>query len=220
MDINQLKNTWQSYNKQSEDTWLLNVMKLNMDCIEELQNMKAKKALNKMIWVKVLAIIIAIPFIAFLSYLLYYSMDMSKIFFIVCDSAIIIITTAATVVYIKHLVMIRQINNSQSVLETQRKLASLRLSTMRITRILWLQAPFYTCFFLNPAMIKGMTWPIAVFQVSITGLFVFLSVWLFMNINQRNVHKKWFKILFSTPEWTGINQSMAFLKEMEEFRKE
>lgn len=220
MDIDNLKNTWQSYNNKSEDTWLHDVMKLNMDLIEALQTQKAKSALNKMIWVKVLAIIIAIPFMGFLGYLLYYSMEPSKIFFIICDSAILILTGIAVVVNIKHLVWIRHINNSKSVVDTQNRLAQLQLSTMHITRLLWLQAPFYSFFFLSPAIIKSMSLPWMLFQLSITGLITLFAIWLFRNINYRNAHKKWFKLLFSTPEWTGIISSMAFLKEIEDFRRE
>jgi len=59
---------------------------------------------------------------------------------------IALITAIAIVVYIKHIVIIKEINYSDSITDTQEKLAVLQSSTIGIGRILWLQLPFWSTF--------------------------------------------------------------------------
>jgi hypothetical protein len=124
------------------------------------------------------------------------------------------------VVYVQHIVWIKQIKPYHSITDVQKKLEELKSSTLQITRILFLQAPFYCCWFLTPAMISSE--PIAFWFITlpITLGFASLSIWLYLNIKPANVEKKWFRLLFSSKEWNGIVDAEAFLEEIEDFKKE
>ncbi|MGN6531286.1 MAG: hypothetical protein ACTHK0_06005, partial [Ginsengibacter sp.] len=104
---------------------------------------------------KIVAVILGIVWILFLGYLVYDSMQMTKIFFVISAAAILIFTLVAIGVYLHHIYLISKINNSENVLKTQETISRLQLSTLQITRILFLQAPFYCTFWWNMEMIKG-----------------------------------------------------------------
>ncbi|MEO6893747.1 MAG: hypothetical protein ABI136_01865, partial [Ginsengibacter sp.] len=51
-------------------------------------------------------------------------------------------------------------------------------------------------------------------------VFTFASVWLYRNISLKNINKKWFKILFNSPEWNWLIRANYFLEEINSFKKE
>ena len=57
-------------------------------------------------------------------------------------------------------------------------------------------------------------------SLPITLFFVFVSIWLYKNINYKNADKKWLKILFSGKEWTSVIKAVKFMKEIEDFKRE
>jgi hypothetical protein len=65
----------------------------------------------------------------------------------------------------------------------------------------------------NPVKFFLITLPVSL-------LFLFLSIWLFRNINYKNMEKKWFRVLFGSSEWTSVVQAIKFMNEIEEFKKE
>lgn len=220
MEDKSLDSMLQSFNKKEDDTWLMNVMQLNMDCIIAMQTQKAKSALRSVIWFKAVTLILGILWVWFLVFLIIHSQLPEKIFFVVSAGVIALVTAMAVVVYIKHILLIRQINNSASVTDTQMKLAKLQTSTLQIVRILFLQTPFHTTWFLTYNMLATAGTGILIFQICITSLFTFFAVWLYRNISYKNKDKKWFRILFNSPEWTSVSKAIAFIQEIDDFRND
>ena len=184
-----------------------------------MQTQKAKSKLRNLISFKMTAILLGILWVSFLGYLLYYSFEISKIFFVISAGAILLITSAAIFVYAYHIVLINEINNSENVLKTQETIARLQLSTINIARILFLQAPFYCTFWWSTAIIKESPLAFWLISVPVALLFTLGSIWLYKNISLKNVEKKWFKILFNSPEWTTLSSAAAFLEEIDDFKK-
>jgi hypothetical protein len=126
---------------------------------------------------------------------------------------------AAVAVYIKHIVLIRQMDYSQSITDTQKKLSKLQASTFN-TRFLLLQAPFYTTWFWSTEMITDMGMKFWYISVPITLFFTLLATWLYINLVPQNMNKKWVRSLIrSTPEHTSVMEAQDFLNEIEEFKK-
>ncbi|HEY0273727.1 MAG TPA: hypothetical protein VGC22_11120 [Chitinophaga sp.] len=122
-------------------------------------------------------------------------------------------------VYLQHVVLIYRVNNANTVLEVQAQLAKLQTSTWQIARLLFLQMPVFTTFYLNTAMFRnGSYWWIA--QTLTTVFFTWAGIWLYRNISLKNVRKRWFRALFNSPEWTQITKATVFLGEIEMYKKE
>lgn len=222
MEDSQLKDLLESYNHQLEEAKVLNLQSwvLNFKCYESMQSQKAKSKLKSLITFKMVAVVLGILWVLFLGYLLYHSLEISKIFFVISAGAIMLITSIAIIVYAYHIVLIMKINNSENVLKTQETIARLQLSTINITRILFLQTPFYCTFWWSTQMIVNAPVSFWLITFPIALLFALGSIWLYRNISLKNVNKKWFKILFNTPEWTNLAKASTFLNEIENFKKE
>jgi len=217
----ELQKIWAEYDRKLEESKVLNLQSwaLNFRSFEGIQMQKAKSKLNRLAAFKTRVIVLGILWVLFLCTLIFFKFTWQGIIFNISAGAIALITAIAIVVYIKDVALIRQIDNSENILDTQEKLASLQASTIRIMGILWLQLPFYAIFFLTPAMLhdwNAWQWLIIILT---TGLFTFAALWLYKNINYKNRDKKWFRILFNSPEWTSVIKAMNFLDEIEEFKK-
>jgi hypothetical protein len=222
MNDSELKALLESYNHQLEQAKVLNLQSwiLNLRCFETMQKQKAKSKLKALINFKIFAVALGILWVLFLGYLFFNSLEMSKIFFLISCGAIMIVTSIAIIVYLYHIVLLKKIDNSENVVKTQETIAHLQLSTVNITRILFLQSPFYCTFWWSIPMITGS--PISFWLISfpIALLFTFGSFWLYRNISIKNAHKKWFKILFNSPEWNWLIKANNFLEEINSFKKE
>lgn len=221
MNESELKDLLESYNQKVEEARLLNLQSwvLNLQCFETLQFQKAKSRLKSLMTFKIVMVFLGVLWIMFLGYLLYHSLEWSKIFFVISVGAIIVFNMVAIIVYIQHTVLIRRVNNSENVMDTQKKIARMQMSTLRITRILFLQAPFYCTFWWSMSMISEAPLSFWLISFPICLLFAFASLWLYRNISLKNANKKWFKILFNSSEWTNLIEAESYLNEIENYKR-
>ncbi|MDE3185801.1 MAG: hypothetical protein KGM16_20505 [Bacteroidota bacterium] len=221
MEDLELKSLLASYNQKLEQANVLNLQSwvLNVKCFEDLQKQKATSKLKSLIAFKLLAIALGILWVLFLGNLFYFSLHSSKIFFTVSVGAIFVINLAAIIVYVNHIIEINKINNSESIIKAQESIARLQLSTINITRILFLQAPFYCTFWWNTNMIVNDPLRFWLISVPVALIFTLASLWLYKNISLKNANKKWFKVLFNSPEWKSLIKANNFLQEIETFKE-
>ncbi|MBK7558953.1 MAG: hypothetical protein IPI54_12105 [Chitinophagaceae bacterium] len=151
--------------------------------------------------------------------MLIYGNQLQNMYFTVSACMIMLITILAVALYIKHIVLIKELDYSQSITETQKKLSKLQASTFN-SRFIWLQTPFYTTWFWSTGMIVGNRIAFWLIAVPITLLFTLLTIWLYRNLTPANMHKKWVKALIKNdPEHISVMQAQNFLKEIEDFNK-
>lgn len=222
MNDTQLNDILEVYNHKIEEAKTLNLQSwvLNLQCFETLQKQKAKSKLKSLINFKIVAIVLGILWMLFLGDLFFHSLEMSRIFFLISCGAIMIFTIIAIAVYLYHIILIDKINNSENVVQTQESIARLQLSTINVTRILFLQTPFYCTFWWSVPMIKSSPLSYWLISFPIALLLTFVAIWLYKNISIRNANKRWFGILFNSPEWTNLVKANIFLEEINSFKKE
>jgi hypothetical protein len=206
-----LKNLW-----KAQDEKLDRAMKLNFFILDSMQKQKAASKLNGLARLKLVAVILGILWSLFLG-ILVYSNQLQNIYFTVSVGMIMLITIAAIAAYIKHIVLIKQLDYSQSITDTQKKLAKLQASTFS-NRFILLQTPFYTTWFWSTQMIESSGIKFWLIVVPITLAFTVLTIWLYKNLTPHNMHKSWVKYLVNNdPERVPVIQAQKFLNEIEEF---
>jgi hypothetical protein len=212
---------WKTYDYKIEEARILNMQSwaLNYRWFESMQTHKVKSKMNSLAHFKIVAVILGILYILFLS-LMIHGNYMKNIFFTLSATLVLLSTVVVTGVYIRHIILIRQINYSETLIETQDKLSRLQFSTIHIARFAWLQLPMYTTWFWTSDWIIHDSRTFWLIAFPITVLFTLLTIWLYRNISFGNMHKKWFRILFNTPEWKSVRKSMEFIKEIELFKEE
>jgi len=218
MEDTKLEEIWKAYSRAMADAKVLNRQSwsVNIKTFEYLQMHKAKSKLKSLGNFKKWAVLLGILWVLLLGTFVYGN-DFRNMYFSISVMMIMIFTIIAIAVYIKHIVLINQINLSESIIEVQEKLAELQASTINIVRILWLQMPFYSTFFWSSQwMARDIKFWLISFPVTL--LLIALTTWLYMNISYRNVDKRWFRILFGGIEWVPVINAIDYLKEIEDFK--
>ena len=214
MEEIELKQLWRVYDQKLDRS-----LALNLHIITTIQKQKAASKLQSIAVFKKVAVLIGILWVIFLGWCVLYSLSYQKIFFVVSALMIICITSITILMYIHQIVLISQINNSETITATQKKLSVLKASTLQVARIAFLQMPFYTTFFYSPAWISS-DWAFWAVPFPISILFTVAALWLYRNINFKNADKKWFRILFNTPEWKNVIKAKSFIDEIRRFEEE
>ena len=222
MEDAELKNIWQEYDRRIEEARVLNLQSwaLNLRLFQDMQIQKTRSRLGSLIRFKGSAVFLGILWILFLGVLVYGN-HLENLYFTVSIGMIMFITAMAIVVYIKHIILIRKIDYGESITDTQKRLAELQLSTIRIVRISWLQLPFYTTWFWHRSWIDFGSLKFWVIIFPITLFFILLAIFLYRNITLRNMDRKWVRrLMMAGPEYKSLVQAKKFIAEIEEFKRD
>jgi len=215
----ELKQLWQTSNERLEKN-----LKINQEQVKDVQQLKIQHYLTSMKPIKFFTIIVGIIWVGIgmtlLSTIFVNAFEQANKFFLFSATIQVLITGIALVVYIYQLITIYSVDVTETVLKTQKELATLKSSTLWITRILFLQLPVWTMFYWNESMIQNGNWFLWIIQAIVTLLFTYVAIWLFFNIKNENKDKKWFQLIFKGKEWTPLIKSMEILDKIEEFQSE
>ena len=210
----ELKNLWQTSNENLEKNIYMNT--------QEISQLKVQTFLNSMKPIKIFTLIIGILWVGIgaivLSNLYLNTFSVANKFFIFSATIQILLTAIALFIYIYQLIEIYQIEIYDPIIQTQEKLAQLRLSTLWSARILFLQLPVWSTFWWNESMFQSWN----IFQWSFTLLITisltFVALWLFVNIKLENRNAKWFKLIFNGKDWTPLMKSMELLEQVKDYK--
>ncbi|MGF1584019.1 MAG: hypothetical protein ACFCUM_01765 [Bacteroidales bacterium] len=213
----ELKKLWQTTRQKLDESLVIN--KKNT---EDIIRIKAHNFLASMKPIKIFTLLIGIVWVGIgaivLGAIYLNAFSEANKFFLFSATLQVLLTAIALLIYIFQMVRIFQIEFTDPILETQRKLAQLKISTLWSARILFLQLPVWTTFWWNEFMLtdwSSIQWVITLF---FTVSFTFLSFWLFINIKYENRHKNWFKLIFKGKEWTPLMKSIELLEQVEEYK--
>lgn len=138
-------------------------------------------------------------------------------YFIVSIGAIFLINVKALYDYIRHLILINGIRYDESVTSIQNRLRRLQWSMVRHTRIMVLQFPFWSTFFLSGTWFPQHTPPAFIaLQITITALLTWVAWWLYRNLTLSNLDNRWIKRFVSSVGGKSLLNAMKFYRELEE----
>ena len=211
-------NIWKEQDAKIEKT-----LAINKFLLKEATSRKAASTLGNLVKLKTGGIVAFVLYLILLGYLLAFAISnysSANNYFIISVSAIALINLKGFTDYIKHLAWTKNINYDGSVMEIQKQLSKLQLSIINHSKIMCLQFPFFTTFYLSDNWFpQDVTLPYIIFQIAITGSFVYLSYWLYKNSKPENLNKKWFRNLIAGSGGKSVEKAMEFYKEMEAFEK-
>lgn len=218
MEDQEILNLWKAYDQKLEES--LNFNKRNA---EEILGIKVNSLLSSMRPLKLFAILAGLLWTGFgglaLINLILFTLSSVNPFFLLSAVLQVLITGIALILYIYQFILISQVDLSRPVLETQEHLSRLRSSTLWVARILFLQLPLWTTFYLSESMFTNGNILLLVIQGIVTGSFTYSAIWLFLNIKFENRDKKWFRLMFEGKEWVPVLHSMELLNQINEYRK-
>jgi len=218
MEEQEIINIWKSQEAKIEQS-----LELNKKLLGEILNQKAQSALQSLAMFKTRGIIAAVIYLIILGFALsaaFINYSSAANYFIVSIGAIFLINIKALYDYIKHLIWIKNIDYDGSVTEIQSKLVKLKLSIFAHSRIIVLQLPFWSTFYLSGKWFPQTTgWGYIIFQTAFTALFTYVAFWLYKNQSIENADKKWFKVLIAGSGGKSLVKAMELYKELEGYKE-
>ena len=213
----ELKKLWQTTNDKLEESFVIN--RNNTDALNQL---KVHSILGSMKPIKFFTLLIGILWVVIgivaLNGIYLNAFSEANKFFLFSATVQVLLTAIALLIYVYQLTKIYQVDVSDPILQTQKKLTKLKISTLWAARIMFLQIPVWTTFWWNETMLTDWSFLQWSILLLCTGSFTFLALWLFFNIKYENRNKKWFKLIFKGKEWTPIMKSMELLEQVDEYK--
>lgn len=217
MENFELINIWKEQNAKIEKSLSINELLL-----KELINTKARNTLRSLISLKTAGIIAFILYLMLLAYALVYAVShysSAWLYFIISVTAIAIINIKGLADYIKHLTWARRIDYNGTIIDIQRQLSRLQLSIISHAKIMCLQFPFFTTFYLSDSWFpQHVGTGYIIFQILLTGSFIVLSYWLYKNHKPENLSKPWFRNLIAGSGGKSVMKAIEFYRELEAFK--
>jgi len=219
MKDEELRKIWNSTNKEI-DTFL----NVDEQSLETIQLKKARAKLRSLLLPKLVGIILGMGWMSFMVLLIYLALTHSTnslgLFFFVGSIGLILVSTSVGVfLYVKDMILIFKIDHSKSITDTQQKLISLQISTLKSIRILWVQLPFYSTWYINYNMIAHGNIIFWTIQLFVTGFLIGIVIWMYRILNYQNKDSKWVRYLTQGYGFDSIQQAMDFIKEIDEFKE-
>ena len=212
-------NIWKEQNTKIDQA-----LALNKKLLREIVDGKAQSALRSLKLLKSTLLFFGIIYLAVLGGLFFFAFShysQAWNYFIVSISAIFVINLIAVIAYSKHLVWLSEINYDGSIANIQQKLSELQLSIIQHTRIMYLQTPFFTTFYLSSNWFPQLTpWPYFLFQLVLTGVTIYSSLWVYRNMTIDNLGNKLVKNLLNGSGRETVQKAMDFYKEIEDYKLE
>ena len=208
MQESELIALWRSYDQKLEEN-----LTLNRQNAAAITLIKIKSLLRTMAPMKIFVTVTGILWISFLCVVLYQTYSFASPFFWYSILTHVVLLAVVIGIYILQIILIFQTDLSEALMETQRRLASLKGSTLLVSRLMFLHAPVWTTFSIQERMFEHPVW--LTLQVATTILFLITALWLFFNIKYENRDKKWFKMIFNGKEWDPVMRSIEMLREIE-----
>ena len=218
MDEQEIISLW-----KNQETKLEQSLELNKKLLQEILNQKAQNALQSLARFKTRGIIADVIYLMILGFALSIAVinySSAVNYFIVSIGAIFFINLKALYDYIKHLLIVKNINYDGDVMKIQSKLVKLKLSIFAHSRIIILQLPFWTTFYLsNKWFPQTVGWGYIIFQILFTASFTYLAYWLYKNQTIENADKKWIKFLIAGSGGKSLIKALHLYKQLEEYEE-
>ncbi|MFN8347099.1 MAG: hypothetical protein U0X91_19010 [Spirosomataceae bacterium] len=206
---------WKSYDRKLEEN-----LALNRKNALELTQIKVRSFLLSMRPIKIFAVLIGLFWVVLVDSSIITLFSAASPFFLISAGIQSLLTKLAIGIYLYQLVLIHQTDIFEPIVATQEKLSRLKASTLWVARLLFLQLPLWTTFYLNKSMFEHASTEWMLVQVLLTAGFTYLAFWLFGHIKYENRDKKWFRLIFTGREWEPMLRSMELLSQVEEYKKE
>jgi hypothetical protein len=209
---------------KAQDEKLEKVLLINEKLLKEMTGQKAKSTLRSMIRYKIVGVITFVVYLTFLGFALHYAIvnySSAWNYFIVSVAAITLINLRGFTDYIRHIVLASNINYNGSIMAIQEQLSKLQLSIIDHSKVMCLQFPFFTTFYLSSAWFPSQVGTsFIVLHVAFTAAFVFLTYWLYKNHKPENLSKKWFRNLIAGSGGKSVGRAIEFYQDLERFKED
>jgi len=214
MITDEFQQLWKAYDAKLERS-----LQLNQRLWEDMQKQKATSALRPLLRTGVVGIITGVLWAALMGFLAYRLrtqpvMAISFGVFFIC-------TVIGIGAYIRDITVIGGVDYAGDIVYAQEKLARLRGSMIRTFRVIWLQLPFWSTFFVSNAMLREGMWQTLLIEVPVFLVRTAVALFLYRNVTVENARrKKWVAAFLRGSGARSVARAISLLDEIETFKRE
>lgn len=212
MKDNELMSLWKSYDQKLD-----NVLSINKEIIYDITRKRLNATVGVMRRPKMTMLTLGIPYTILLYSITFFAYKAGGIFVTLGFGAISAIMTAIIIAYCYQLYLINQISRSQEVVDVQKKIAELKISSFNTARLSVIQLPFWAvCWVSLDAVKSSPVWYGGINLMVFLGL-TYLSYWLYKRLSVRNTYAKVSRFFLSGKEWDPIIKASEILEQLKEY---
>jgi len=211
----ELTEIWKSYDQKLNKT-----ISLNNQLVKEITMQKVINLLKKLKAHKRREILIGVPYILFLFFLAFIGYKASAPFVMIGFGIIAVFMTIVMAFYIYQINLINKIDNNQSIIETQKRISNLKISSYNTLRITILQIPFWIICWISLDALKNSPFIYGGINLILFIVFSYLSYLLYKKMDISNLNSKINKFFFSGSEWKLLIETSKLLKELNQYETE
>lgn len=193
---------------------------INKRLLHEMLTEKAQSSIRSLVRGKAFGVFAAVVYLGLLGFVLFVTIAHYRPafnYFLFSIGAIFLINLKALYDYIHHLILLGKVDYDGSVMDIQGKLRALQVSLVQHCKIMVLQFPLWTTFFLSSTWFPGQVGlGYILIQVLLTGSFVWLAIWLYRKISMKNLENRWVSLFVNGVGGKSILNALRFYGELGE----
>ena len=168
--------------------------------------------------VKILALALGLGWVVLVDAVLLRVWPWASWFFLVSAGVQVLLTQVVIGIYLYQFLLLRQVDASAPVVATQYRIARLQATTLGALRVSVLQLPCWTTFYWSARFPLHAPLGWLLLQAGVTLLAVCAAAWLCANLTYANRHQRWFRWLFTGPEWQPLTRALHLLEQLAAYR--
>jgi hypothetical protein len=210
----EIVNIWKSYDQKLDE-----VLSLNKEIVYDLTKEKARNTIGTMRKPKRAMLIIGIPYTIFHCFITFIGYKAGAIFVTLGFGSISLIISAIIIGYFYHLHLINSINRLQEVVDVQKKIAELKISSFNIARLALVQIPFWSICWMSLDALKKSPMLYGGINLIVFLALAYFSYWLYKRLNLQNSDSKISRLFLSGAEWEPIINASEILDQLKDYKK-
>lgn len=220
METTDIKSIWKSH-----DDLLDRSMKLNILCLEKIQSQRSKSILKPLLYLRIFETVVHLVIALFLGSILF-SVS-SKVNIAILIAAVLMFVVYSLVMCIRQIIIIVQINYSESVTDIQKKLSLLQTHILDYFKLVFLAIPFWFVYpilgiylFANVDVMSSLPQEWWIGNIIVSIIFIFFSIYAYSRVSYKNIHKRWVRFFINNAGGKSVTKAMEFLNVLDMFEEE
>lgn len=214
MSTDEFQALWKAYEQKLQRS-----LRLNEELLEAVRSRKVRAAFRWQIVFKIVMIGLGMGWNIFIGVLLWHYR--SEPFFVVAALMVLCCTGYAIGGYFVQVVLLMQMNMSESIVGVQRQLAQLEAIIVRTLRVPFLQLPAYFFFFISRRLAATAGATFWIIEGCATGVSIVATIWVYRHITVEGAGRKgWVKKMVDNEGGKTIARARGFIREIEAYREE
>lgn len=211
MEDKELLSIWNTSNQKLDE-----ILHINREIVETLTRQKLNKTINELRLPKQKMLVLGIPYTLLLVFVTSIAI-LAEAWLVMLGFGVISVLMVAVINgYIYHLYLINKIKRSDEIIDVQKNIAELKISSFSLARFSLLQIPFWSICWMSVDALQKSPWIYGGVNLIVFLILTYITYRLLKNFSLEKPDTRISKLLLSGNEWEPILRSTSILEQLRE----